>query len=85
MLADILNLRVERTEKPQNAGALGAAILMAFGLGHIASIEEAGSLITVNSGYTPNPKAAAQYGKNYAVFRRLYRKNKKNFTLLNRE
>jgi xylulokinase len=85
MLADIINLRVERTEKPQNAGALGAAMLMAFGLGHIASIEEAGSLITVNSVYTPNPKAAAQYGKNYAVFRRLYRKNKKNFTLLNRE
>jgi len=85
MMADIFNMRVERTEKPQNAGALGAAIVMAFGLGHIASLEEAGSLITVNSACTPNQKAVASYSKNYAVFRRLYRKNKKNFAMLNRE
>jgi xylulokinase len=85
MLADICNLRVERTEKPQNAGALGAAMLMAFGLGHISSLEEAGSLAAVNSVFTPDPNTAPQYAKNYAVFRRLYSKNKKNFKLLNLE
>ena len=85
MLADILNMRIERTEKPQNAGAMGAAILMSFGLGHIASLQEAGSLIKVDSAYTPDPLTAAQYNKNYAVFKRLYYKNKKNFSLLNKK
>jgi xylulokinase len=84
MLTDILNLRVERIDKPQNAGALGATILMAFGLGHMASLQEANSLTTVACSYTPNPQTAALYAKNYAVFRRLYRKNKKNFAILNR-
>jgi xylulokinase len=85
MLADQLNRPVEQIEKPQNAGALGAAILMALGLGHIASLKEASSLTTIARTYTPNSESVALYAKNYTVFQRLYRKNKKNFTMLNRD
>jgi xylulokinase len=85
MLADILNRPVECPVKPQNAGALGAAILMAGGLGHIASLKEAGGMAQVDKRYDPDPAAAGVYDKNFAVFKRLYRKNRKNFRIMNRQ
>jgi xylulokinase len=84
MLADILNRPVECPVKPQNAGALGAAFLMAAGLGHIASLKEADLRVRIDKRYEPDPLAAGVYDKNYRVFKRLYRKNRTNFRLMNR-
>jgi xylulokinase len=84
ILADILGLPVECIEKPQNAGALGAAILMSRGLDIVSSFDELGSMAVVERRYEPNPAAVQLYDKNYAVFQRLYRKNRKNFRIMNR-
>ena len=84
MLADITGREVECPEKPQNAGAKGAAALMAYGLGVISSLDDAGRFVLVKARYKPNHEAAKTYDAIYPVFKRLYRKNRGNFHLLNR-
>lgn len=84
VLSDMTGRNVERIVKPQNAGTLGAAILMAYGLGYIGSLDEAGNIVEIDRCFTPEPSDRAAYEKAYTVFKRLHKKNKKNFGLLNR-
>jgi xylulokinase len=83
ILADITGRRVETIAKPQNAGAMGAAVLMSHGLGRIGSLEDAALFIQADASYLPNPEAAKIYDKIYPVFKRLHRKNRRNFRMLN--
>jgi len=83
ILADITGRKVESIKKPQNAGAMGAAVLMSHGLGHVTSLDDASRFIQADVSYVPNPETAKVYDKIYPVFKRLYRKNRKNFRMLN--
>jgi xylulokinase len=83
MLSDILELPVRRLSDPRHAGAAGAAIAMGVGLGLIPTYEDAPAYLTVQDHFKPNPDTREAYRKNYRVFRRLYKSNKKNFSLLN--
>ncbi len=83
ILSDILNMKVEVTESPQNAGAMGAAIVCAAGLNMIESVKQANSLVRVKSTYEPNPKNKDIYDLQFGVFKNLYYNNKKSFNLLN--
>lgn len=83
-LADLLGRTVEVPESPENAGAAGAAVVMAAGLGCIASLDEADGEVRVAARFAPDPSVKAAYDRNYEVFKRLYRSNKKNYALLNR-
>lgn len=85
ILADILNRKIETVNSPQNVGAVGAAALVAVGLNVIDSLDKVKDLIPVKKSYTPNPANKAIYDKNYEVFKRLYKCNKKNFAILNAE
>ena len=69
---------------PQNAGSVGAAAVMAVGLGVVHDLDAVGSLIPVDRTFTPDAGNRAVYDRNYAVFRRLYASNKANFRALNR-
>jgi xylulokinase len=84
ILADVLGRKVMTLPGPQNAGAFGAAILIAAGMNFVPSIESAKNLLPEYITFTPVPENKPVYDKNYNVFKSLYKDNKKSFSLLNR-
>ena len=82
-LADITGRTIEVVASPQNAGSVGAAAVMAAGLGLIPSLDVVRSLIPAEARYMPDPGRSAAYQPYYAVFKELYRSNRKNFRALN--
>ncbi len=83
ILADCTGKTVETVDSPQNVGAVGAAVVVAVGIGLISDISEAGKLIKSTKTFKPDPATKAAYDKNYAVYKQLYKANKENFKLLN--
>ncbi|HKL56760.1 MAG TPA: FGGY-family carbohydrate kinase, partial [Sphaerochaeta sp.] len=83
ILSDILGRRIETIENPQNVGALGAALVSALGLGLFGSADEAVQAIATNKTYEPDLDAKKIYDRNYAVFKGLYKSNRKHFSQLN--
>ncbi|MCF0141130.1 MAG: carbohydrate kinase [Mogibacterium sp.] len=83
ILADITGRVIETVEYNKDAGAVGAAILVAVGSGEISSFEEASKLIPAVAAYEPNPDNKAVYERNYNVFKQLYKSNRKLFALMN--
>lgn len=83
ILADVLGREIETVDHPQNSGAVGAAIVMAVGLGLIPDLTEAERLVTVKERYIPNPEHTAVYDRYFPVFKSLYYNNKEAFRLLN--
>ncbi|MBQ3537648.1 MAG: FGGY-family carbohydrate kinase [Clostridia bacterium] len=83
ILSDVLGKKIEVVDKPQNVGAVGAAVTIAVGSGLIKNIGEAKKLIPAVKTYTPNLKNKEVYDKQYKVFKNLYKANKDNFAALN--
>lgn len=83
ILADVLQRDVETVANPQNVGTLGAAAIVAVGLGLIPSVAETKQFIPAEKRFRPNPAHRPVYDRHYEVFRRLYASNKRNFGLLN--
>ena len=83
ILADVTGKTVETVDNPQNVGAVGAAVLVAVGLGLINSVADAKKFIPVTATYKPDPANKAVYDKYFGVYKRLYKTNKSNFELLN--
>ena len=83
IFADVLGEEIEVTEAPQNAGALGAALVCAAGLGLVPSLEDAGALVGAVASYRPRPESRRVYDRQFGVFKALYRDNKRSFRALN--
>ncbi len=83
ILADCTGRTVETVANPQNVGAVGAAVVVAVGLGVIDSIAEANMLIDAEKRFAPNKANKAVYDKMFAAYKELYSANKKIFKLLN--
>ncbi len=83
IMADILGRQIEVPRAPQNAGAAGAAIVCGLGLGAIASVGDAKSLVDIGSVHEPNGEVWETYTKMFTVFKQLYDNNKKMFWALN--
>lgn len=83
ILADILGHPVGVLPDPQNAGAMGAAVLLAVALGRLASVDQARKILPEPRIFSPDPEKGPAYEKNYRAFKFLYKKNKKLFALLN--
>jgi xylulokinase len=84
ILADVSGRPVEQTEHPQNAGVLGAGILIATQMGAVSDLEQAKVLAKVNETFNPDPTKKALYAKNYEVYKKFHEDNKKSYRLLNR-
>ena len=82
MLADITGRPVETVDRPQNVGSVGAAAVCGVGLGIIDSMQSVGDFVTVNKVYTPDPSVKPVYNRNYAVFKELYKTNRRLFRAL---
>ncbi|MCR5783446.1 MAG: FGGY-family carbohydrate kinase [Clostridia bacterium] len=83
ILSDVTGKKIETVDNPQNVGAVGAAVLVAVGLGLIAEVSDAKKLIPVVKTYYPDAENKKIYDKYFAVFKQLYKTNKPNFALLN--
>ena len=83
ILADCLGKPIETVAASQNVGAVGAAAVVAAGLGLVDDVNDTDKFIKVEKTYQPNPKDKPVYDKNYAVFKQLYPANKKGFAMLN--
>ena len=83
-ISDILGFEIETVENPQNAGAYGAAIIVAVGLGILDNIEDANKFIKANANYFPNQVDKAVHNRNFKVFKALYKNNKKSFQMINK-
>ena len=83
ILADVTGRTVETVASPQNAGSVGAAAVMAVGLGIAPDLDGVGALIPPERRFSPNAAHRAAYDRNYGVFRKLYAANRTNFRALN--
>lgn len=83
ILADVLGREIETVEHPQNCGAVGAALVVAVGLGLLPDLTAAGQLVPVKERYLPNPEHKAVYDRYFPIFKSLYYNNRKAFSLLN--
>lgn len=83
MLADVTGRTIEVVPDPQNVGAVGAAAVIAVGLGRISDLEGTAELIPVEKTFWPNPDAQRIYRKNYDVFKKLHKTNEKLFAEMN--
>ncbi len=83
ILADITGRDIETVEDAKDVGAVGAALLVAAGSGDVADLSEAKKLVAVTNRFSPNRANAAIYDRGYAVFKRLYDSNRKNFAMMN--
>lgn len=77
ILSDITGRRIEIVDSPQNVGSVGAAAVMAVGMGVIPSLESVQSFIRVTATYQPNMVNHKLYNRNYKVFRKIYTSNRK--------
>ena len=83
IMADITGRTIETVDSPQNVGAVGAAALMAVGLGIIDNVGDAKKLIPASKTFKPNAENKAVYDRNYEAYKTLYANNKKAFATLN--
>ncbi|MCW5852503.1 MAG: FGGY-family carbohydrate kinase, partial [Anaerolineae bacterium] len=72
ILADVTERRLEVVPQPQIAGAVGAAMLAAVGLGRYPSVEAVKAAIPVSGVVAPEPSQRATYAGLSAAFRQVY-------------
>ena len=84
IMADVTGRRIETIDNPQDVGAAGAALACAVGLGMLSSFDQVKPMVPACRVFTPEPQSRAVYDRQYAVFTRLYKNNRKSFAALNR-
>lgn len=85
VLADITGHTIETVDNPQNIGAVGAAACIGVGIGIIPSFEQIKEFIPAKKTFKPNLELKSKvYDKGFEVFKSLYRQNRKNFAILNK-
>jgi xylulokinase len=72
IIADVTGRRVETVANPQEAGAVGAALTAAVGLGLYPSFESLRDVIQVGNQFEPQPANAEVYKLLYGAYQRLY-------------
>ncbi len=83
MLADITGRSVETVANAQEAGAVGAALVVAAGLKGANVLELARRLVKADCVFVPDPKNREVYDRGYRVFKELYKSNASNFRAMN--
>ena len=72
IIADVTGRRVETVANPQEAGAVGAALTAAVGLGLYPDFEALGKVVRVEREFEPQACNAEVYDCLYRVYRRIY-------------
>lgn len=83
ILADVLHKKVCTVDNPHNVGSVGAAAVIATGLGVFDAIEDIAGSIPSSAAYVPLAQNSNVYNEIFRTFQDLYRNNKKSFKRLN--
>jgi xylulokinase len=81
--ADVMNRIINRVKEPQEAGAIGAAIIAKMALGEIEDINEVKNYIHYDKEFVPNSENRELYDRLFGEFKKLYNQNKKWFKRMN--
>jgi xylulokinase len=84
IMADVTGRRIETIDHPQDAGAAGAALVCAVGLGLLSSYDHVKRMIPVRRVFLPDAAFRETLDRQYRVFTTLYKNNRKSFAALNR-
>jgi xylulokinase len=72
IIADVSGRRVETVAQPQEAGAVGAALTAAVGLGLYPDFEALKGIVRVEREFEPQPSNAETYDHLYGAYKRIY-------------
>lgn len=85
IIADVTGKRVEKVAHPQEAGAVGAALIAAIGLGVYDSFPALKAVIQVDRVFQPSAANAGIYDRLYEAYREVYRALKGLYREINAE
>lgn len=83
ILSDVLHKPVYTVDDPHNVGSVGAAAIIATGLGVFGSVEDIADSIIPTAAYVPLAQNSNVYNELFGTFQDLYKNNKKSFKKLN--
>jgi xylulokinase len=72
IIADVTSRRVETVSNPQEAGAVGAALTAAVGMGLYPGFEALKGIVRVEKEFEPSPENTEVYDTLFQAYRRLY-------------
>jgi len=72
IISDVTQKRIEVPEDPEIAGAIGAAMCVAVGLGVCRSFSEVKGMVKIRSSYSPLTETFATYDRLFASYQSLY-------------
>ncbi len=81
--ADVFNRTICQVKDPILANVRGAGLLAAAALGYIR-FADIPDIVPVDNTYAPNREHRALYDRLFTIFKRIYRSNRRIYTLLNR-
>ena len=82
IMADVLNVPMERIADPRQAQLRGMALWAQVCLGE-CTLAEAAAQVPIDRTFTPNPAHRAEYDRLYAEYRKLYKTLKGSYRRLN--
>lgn len=85
MLADITGRNIETVNNAQEAGAIGAALVVAAGIKETDVLQLARRFVKVKQTFIPDLRNKEAYDRSYRVFKKLYKSNAANFREMNSE
>ena len=84
IFADITKHRINRVREPQEAGAIGAAMLAWLALKRVSTAEEIKQKIQIDREFVPNTALAGLYDGRFAMFQDLYHRTKAWYAKMNK-
>jgi xylulokinase len=85
IIADITGKKLERVANPQEAGAVGAALIAAIGLGMYDDFPALKEIIQVDRAFEPDSSHRGVYDRLYAAYREVYSSLKGVYRGINEE
>ena len=83
IFADVTGRRIEPVEKPQDAGAVGAALAVPVGLGIYKDYSQIKEVVKVRKSFEPDPSNKRTYDTLYEHFKLLYKRLSPAYKSLN--
>jgi xylulokinase len=85
ILADVTGKRIEPVRNPQEAGAVGAAMTAAVGLGIYKDFESLKNVVSSDIAFEPRAANCEVYDFLYPLYKELYTDLKGFYTRINKE
>jgi xylulokinase len=85
ILADVTKRRVEAVANPQEAGAVGAALVAGVGLGIYRDFAPLKKVVRIDGVFQPQAQNSEVYDSLFDAYKEVYRSLRQFYSKLNRE